>query len=724
MTPNFQPISAPIDLFPDVMMQVGKGVDTKTGDLINLINQGWRATYAELFGQSFVESLDSAETDDKHHSEAIEWHWEARLALLKGGLPPNNEYAYFPIWARGNMKSSIAEAMVVIDAVLSVAYKQKGYCLYIGREKDRVKENVGNLEALLSRKKIKEYAPELSEVAKNDETNSKRQWTGTFLHTKAGYIIKGGTVESSQAGSRIKHLGDDTERDTRVTFFVPDDIDSREDSPVIAETRFRLLTSEILPMKQENTLTFFAQNLISRYSVMYRIQKGGAKVLTNRRPTQPIPAVRDLETETRTVNGIPKDVVLSGRPTWRVWNLVRVQNEIDTMGLPAFLREMQHEVDQSKEGLILYNYDDAVHVISESEFASVYGSLNIWLKWRKKPGNDWARTKSAKHANVAGWFAVSSQNTPLPNFKFIFHPSSFPANSAPEDVAERLLSKLSPYAYGSTTWAQLRNQTLIRANSEFYAETVLERIEYERGQLASVVQKYAATLLEKSNVQAGEMSHERDDVRQIYAQVYGLAMKATNPGKYGGIDKANRDLTIDWTLPHAFRPDTKGYSRTAIVVPDDKTKPFKIINNTKVYPPKPYPEAIDPTDLHNDNLIRHQFSNWRYQDTKLTEGGERIDEPLKMDDDFGNLYQMWQVGAPLTNIALNDNELIEEVIRTVSPSLTVESMRARSPYTKGFSPGQEAARREAEQRARRELDLPKDDFEVGGDFGDFGFEGF
>jgi hypothetical protein len=172
MTPNFQPISAPIDLFPDVMMQVGKGVDTKTGDLINLINQGWRATYAELFGQSFVESLDSAETDDKHHSEAIEWHWEARLALLKGGLPPNNEYAYFPIWARGNMKSSIAEAMVVIDAVLSVAYKQKGYCLYIGREKDRVKENVGNLEALLSRKKIKEYAPELSEVAKNDETNT------------------------------------------------------------------------------------------------------------------------------------------------------------------------------------------------------------------------------------------------------------------------------------------------------------------------------------------------------------------------------------------------------------------------------------------------------------------------------------------------------------------------------------------------------------------------
>ena len=48
----------------------------------NLAEQGWQATYAELFGQSFVDALDSAETDDTHHSEALEWHWKARLGMI------------------------------------------------------------------------------------------------------------------------------------------------------------------------------------------------------------------------------------------------------------------------------------------------------------------------------------------------------------------------------------------------------------------------------------------------------------------------------------------------------------------------------------------------------------------------------------------------------------------------------------------------------------------
>ena len=99
-------------------------------------------------------------------------------------------------------------------------------------------------------------------------------------------MVKGGTVDSAQAGSRVD--------ETRPTFIVPDDVDGREDSVVIAENRFRLLTKEILPMRQDNTLVYFAQNLISRYSVMYRIHSGKEKVLTNRKPSQPIPAVLNL----------------------------------------------------------------------------------------------------------------------------------------------------------------------------------------------------------------------------------------------------------------------------------------------------------------------------------------------------------------------------------------------------------------------------------------------
>lgn len=985
---------------------------------LRLVNKGWRVTYATLYGQSFVDSLDSVETEDQHHSEAISWHWNARIALLKGQTPPNGEYAYFPIWARGNMKSSIAEAMVVVDAFLSYAYKQTGYCLYIGREKDRVRENIGNLEALLSRKAVREYAPELSEVARNEETNQKRQWTGSFLHTKAGFIIKGGTIDSAQAGSRIKHLSDELERDTRITFFVPDDIDSREDSPVIAESRFNKLTNEILPMGQENTLTFFAQNLISRYSVMYRIQKGSARVLTNRKPTQPIPAVRGLVTETQTIHGIVKDVVVAGKPTWRVWDLNRVQKEIDTMGLPAFLREChpagtrvrlgwhdnvpieqvrvgdhvlthrnrrrrvtelirqeysgdlysikianasvpikstanhlffacippvswrwqgkkknpgnlrlqwceasdlakgaylvepipeepplaqdglvvwefiptlkgrtakgnrtirataalfrllgyylaegradsyvvsftfhekeqeyiqdvihlfkevfgvkattrpdnghairvecpsiiaatffrdvgvgshfkrvpdwafaasnrllkeliigywrgdgckdpsgfayntvseqlaehirlillrlgivsglyrlkerdvslpqgtlyrrschwqgdingkyaaklgvllgiphkttstrsscfihngylwkpirnikreavadfpvynfeveddasyiaeniashncQHEVEQSKEGLIIYNYEDGVHPVSFSQFESVYGSRDAWKDWYKVLFNDYARTKTKFHANVGGYLSVSSQNTKLPGHTFLV-PMSFKANTPPEDMACRFLSALQPFAYETTTWSALVEDAWKRLNPAQHFDSVLERVNYLSSVYARIIPQYAKPVLSGFNVRASVMSHSEDKLRESFNSGFGFGFQPSNPGKNDAIEDINAAMKVDFNLAHCFDVEKKGYTRFHVLCPDDTTKEPQIVNGVAVYPPREYVEELSSDHLHDSDLFRFQMLNCRNREPKLTETGEIVDEPLKLHDDFKQGLQM------------------------------------------------------------------------------------
>lgn len=619
-----------------------------------LIAQGWRTTYAELFGQSFVDSLDSAETDDKHHSEAIEWHWNARVALLEGGRPPHDWFAYFPIWPRGNMKTTIAEHMVVMDAVLSVAYVQPGFCLYIGREKDKVKENISNIETILSSKKVREYAPKLSDVKRNDETGQKRQWTGTFLHTAARYVIKAATVESAQAGSKIEG--------TRVTFFLPDDIDSRDESPVIAETKFRLLTSEILPMRQQNTLTFFAQNLINRYSTMYRIHTGKSAVLANRKPTEPIPAVRDLVTERRTIDGQIRDIMVAGKPTWRVWDRQRVQDEIDTYTLPVFLTECQHEVEQNRDGVLLYEYDDKVHVISESEFISVYGSLDIWLQWRKKPGNDWARTKTDKHANVAGWLTKSDSASALPNHTFLIYPLSFPGRSSPEDVAERLISCLSPYAYEKVTWRQLRHDVLRRANADVHTKNDAEKIQYEHGELARIIPNYTKPLLQRCNVQSGEMSHEVDTIRKTYAYVYALGLRPKNPGKHGGIETINTEMRIDKNEAHPFRPGEMGYSQWHFIVPDDTSRPYREVNGQTVYHPRPYPLAFQTDALEDSDLWRFHITNWRDRPAKLTVAGEAIDEPEKLYDDACNLLQMWYTGAPLKGTSLTFEQQVELII--------------------------------------------------------------
>lgn len=614
-----------------------------------LIGKGWRVTYAELFGQSFVDSLDSAETDDKHHSEAIEWHWNARIALLEGERPPNDEFAYFPIWARGNMKTSIAEAIVVVDAVLSHTYGQRGFCLYIGREKDKIKENISNIEALLGSEGVRRYVPELCQVSKDQETNQNGRWTANLLQTQTGYTIKGATIESAQAGSKIKQ--------TRVTLFLPDDIDDRHESPVQAETKYNKLTSEILPMRQFNTLTFFAQNLINRFSTMYRIYKGRSLALANRKITKPIPAVRNLTYETGTVNGKVKTIVTGGQCTWRVWNLQRVQDEIDTMTLPVFLSEMQHEVEQSKEGRFHKAYNDSVHAISESQFDAVFGT-SAWKDWYKVPFSDWSRTKTKNHANVAGYLAVSNANTKYPGFTICI-PYSFPEETRPEDVCERFLSALTPYAYGSTTWKTLIDDSWKRLNAETHLETISERLAYATQYYQRIIPKYSRKVLSAYRVATGANSHSEDTVRGMFNEGFGFSFIPSNPGKVDGSDDIDAAMKVDISLPHIFDPRKMGYTRWYVLCKDDLEAEPYLLNGVKVYPPAPYPDVPDPKDLHDDDLFRYQMVERRFKPPKLTEAGEETDNPEKLNDDFGQALQMVYFKRLLSNIPLNKEEKIE-----------------------------------------------------------------
>jgi hypothetical protein len=661
-----------------------------------LEGKGWRAWYAAIFGQSFIDSLDSAETDDKHHSEAIEWHWNARRALLQGERPPNDWFAFFPTWARGNMKSTIAEALVITDAGLSSLYNQPGFCLYLRREKDKLQESISNIESLLSSEKVRALFPLLSQVARNDETNQKRQWTATFLHTKAGYVIRGGTIRSSQAGSRIGK--------TRPTFVVPDDIEGREDSPVISEGNFKALTTEVIPMRQENTLTFWAQNLISRYTARYRIEKGHAHVLANRKPTVPVPAVRELVTDPQTVGGIVKDVFVSGRSTWRVWTHQRIQDEIDAMGLPAFLKECQHEVEQDTEGLVLKNYNDAIHVISLSEFESIFGTREIPRRWYKYAYNDFARTKTKHHANVAGIVTVSSQNESLPGCVFLFHPMSFPGGTQPEEVAIRLLTAISPTVTISGrqwTWGEMMQSSLQNSNLENFISDTTRLIEERRNLWANVIPERVRPILKAQNYQMFRGSHEQSKTGAlaVYRRVFGLPFVGVNPGGDGGVDSLNMLMRVDYNLPHRVRAGQQGYTNFHIVVPDDRSGgPIYVTEDgVEVYPPVPYNESLTPDDLHDHDLLRYQFRNCRFRDPHLTAKGEHEGDILKLNDDFINgLMMLFYDGcvraAPLTHD--------EKIVEAIPEKYRLEELFKNSPFKNGLLPEQQMAYEY--QRARAE----------------------
>lgn len=572
-------------------------------------------------------------------------------------------FAYFPIWSRGHMKSTVARRVAVVDALISMYYELPGYCLYFSGTDKKTEGHAKSILGLLQR--IAKHAPALARVKRSDEGGRSLGWKATLLNTAAAYVFHFGSLQSGLAGANLD--------DVRPTMMIPDDIDDRSDSAVISEKNFRLLTTEILPMGSKGTLVLWAQNLISRFSSMYRIFKGKARVLTNRMPSKPVPAIIGLKTEVRTVKGIPRDIIIAGEPSWPYFSLKDCQEEINRFGLPAFLAECQHEVEQSREGLMIKNYDDQVHPISESEFAAVYGSLAVWRTWNKWIFHDWARTKTQFHANVAGFLAISSQGGPLPGMKFIFHPMSFPEASGAEDVAERILKCLSPLAPAlkdgerPLSWQELRKDVLLRANALRHTDTVKDRLEFEHRAMAEIVPKYAKVVLDRNNVRGGTMSHSEDTLRKLYRRCYGINLSPSNPSKFDAVDDINLDFKVDYNEPNPFRPAQMGYSRIFIVCPDDReAQPTERIvrsggqdRKILVYPPKAAPDVLDPVELHDADLMRFQFLNWRTRAPKLGEAGETIDEILKLNDDFGQAIQMLYFKKPFVNVPLSADVVAE-----------------------------------------------------------------
>lgn len=616
--------------------------DSDNEKLDALVAGGWRALYAAAFGQSFVDILAP------HHAEAIEWHWESRKSFLIGGKP--DYWAYFPIWSRGHMKSTIARRIAVADALLSVWAKQPAYILYVSRTAGQVADHAGAVENLIASQEIKAICPNLSKVKKSEAGTSKG-YRALFMNTQANVVFRFAGLDEGLAGGNVEGV--------RPTFQILDDIDGREESVTISEGRFNKLTKEILPMRQSNTLVFFAQNLISRFSVMYRIQSGHARVLTSRKPTKPIPALLNPVYAEKTVGGITKDYVVSGVPTWAFYNIERCNEEIDTGGgLAAFETENQHNVKQSSEGLVHKKYNDAVHAISYSQLASRFGSPDAWKQWYKVAFSDWARTKTHFHANVAGYVAVSSQNSPIPGITVIV-PFSFAKDTSPEDVAVRLLSSLTPEAYEGVSWQSLVNDAWKRTNAEQHYQSTSERLSFATGYYKSLIPRYSRTVLSAYNVAAAVNSHSEDKVREMFNEGFGFSFIPANPANHDALEDIDEAMRVDYNEPHLFIPAINGYTRFYVLCPDDETQTPEIIDGFTVYPPMPFPESLDGAELHDSDLFRFQMANRRFADPKLIASGEETDKMLKLFDDYGQGLQMIYFKKLLSNIPLSKTEKIE-----------------------------------------------------------------
>lgn len=625
---------------------------SKPRNVADLEAKGWRAWYGEIFGHSFVDALG------EHHVEAIEWHWDAAIAKRQGR--PVEYDAYIAAWSRGHMKSTIARRIAIADACISI----QGYCLYVSGTKEKVRGHALSLETLLGSSKVRHWYPLLAKVRKSTQGDSKG-WARHFIYTDHGYVFHFISLDEGVAGANIDNV--------RPTLIIPDDIDDRQDSPVISEKRYKVFTREVLPTKQKGTLFFLAQNVISSFSIMHRILTQRARILTNRVPTEPIPAVRNLETDERTVNGIVKDVIIAGEPTWHLYGIDRAQEDIDTYGLDSFMAENQHDVTVKLTGAIFQEWDELYHVITWSEFVRYFGreacgctiehdpdipcrAPHIPFNWNLGRGLDWGTTTA--HPCVTVWAARPAERDQLNDSVFVYREMCrpyFPPQAKkpflvnPRRIAEAILAN-------ERRWEETNRITMSILSHEASAtqNTFLDPDEPEFNRLAFV--------------------------------------KHQAKNRMAGIPQIQNALQINHNEPHPFRrhPATgeslMGRPRFYLIVADGQGELFESGGRWLVRP---------ASDEAGCARLRFEMPLYRYPQTQ---DGDEKPIPLKRDDDAVDAAKhLANVFFPRRKPKTYD-ERVEEQLH---PNYRMEHLKDVAPDEwDALYPNRQAAIKEIEKRER------------------------
>lgn len=590
-------------------------------------------------------------------------------------LIDDDDYVALLILGRGLAKSSSLEA----SAVMRGALLDSGYCLYISEAHDQAEEHIGNCRGLIDHEdsQLLQYYPRMAIVDDAVVGGIKTKNRSDIFITTNGWICRARGLNSKLRGLRIG-----TQRPDDIKL---DDVDGVNDSVDVSVKKLKQIKSSVLPTQARRWATIdFGQNLIIETGVMNQLYSGQSDALAKRHTIGITKTFSKFEYESRLdlEDGKTKHYILpESIPTWTGVNIQQAQKFLHDSGLQTFMAEYQNDFTMLRQGRVLRNYDDALMVIRKSDFIRVFGSWSILDRFNKYVMHDWARTKSAYHANVMGKLAVSSQNTPLPGKLFLFDLMDFPAGTQADDVGKRLLESITPHVPDThTTWAELIESSLSRVNLERFITDATRLLAARRDILAKVIAPLVAPILADKHYLFFRGSHDQNnDALMVYRNVYGLPFEGINPGATGGLEWADHYMQVDHAHRHPFQPDE--------LLPDGKWKLgcpglFIIVEDDKY----DYPLSVDVATLSDSDLWRFQFSNWRTRPEKITEAGAVVHGPMKMFDDAGNALQMCLYDNLISAAPLTYREQVTEMIPVPH---RVETMLANSPNGISLTPEQE-----------------------------------
>ncbi|HWT01180.1 MAG TPA: hypothetical protein VN256_13105 [Pyrinomonadaceae bacterium] len=655
----------------------------KTEQAAELECKGYLAWLQTLGRRTFSKPFAS------FHFEFWDWYWPVRFKLLRGEVLTPEEMTMLLIWGRGMGKSSHVEWACIAEGALGEGVTDEpGFVGYVCDTEALAKGHIQSIRNRLDSPQVAYYYPGLSNP-RVDKHGYQTAWRQDFLATSSHWGIIPIGLEEGVRGGRLFDL--------RFTMFVFDDIDSRKDSPAAVEKKMKIISHEILPAGTPDTLKLVPQNLIHENGFVTQVYTRRSDILSERQESGPYPAFDDLELELDSSSAGRKWKIKSARPTWPSIDLRAASVFLADSGKVAFLAEYQHDLESNKEGRVLRNYNDKLMVIRRSDFQRVYGQRFIPKNWPKRVFHDWSRTKSAYHANIAGKLTVSNQNTKLPGKLFLFDLMSFEEQTQADDVGKRLLESITPFVPGTNqTWAQLIDSSTSRAGLEIYLSDLTRLIEARRNVLAGVIPPLVVPLLQENGYTSFVGSHDQNnDALTVYRKVFGLPFAPVNPGESGGLEWIDHFMLVDKKTRHPFFEDEQledgtwklGCPGMFILLEDEKY---------------PYPQVSTPDALHDSDLCRYQFNNWRMRPAKLTEGGLVEHGPMKMNDDFGQGLQMAMVNGPPAPLPLTFGE---KVVEATPPSKRFEALQEQSNIPGGgLTPEAEMTfiynRKQAEKKIR------------------------
>lgn len=294
----------------------------------------WREWLGAVWPRHFSKPLA------KHHIDY--WRW---ILSIKLGEPVD---PFVGVFSRGGGKTTMAEGGV---SALGIRGRRK-FGLIVSNTGKQADEKVTNCSVMLEDPTVERFYPEHAERQLGKWGQSKG-WTQTVLHTAGGFTLRALGLDVAARG--IKWGAD------RPDFIIFDDIDDIFDSPATVAKKLAIIKQTILPAGSPDCAILVIQNLIHADSVVSQIIDGRAQILARRTVVGPVPAIRNLQWKWEVNDkGIRAPKITGGTSTWQGQSLATCEKQMGEWGPEAFLREAQHDVKGSRQGVAL-RYDSARH---------------------------------------------------------------------------------------------------------------------------------------------------------------------------------------------------------------------------------------------------------------------------------------------------------------------------------------------------------------------------